>query len=119
MPGDRNLSHLRAILIDAATAGATVTYGELADAMGFETPGVIRRTSALLERAMAEDAAAARPFLAAVVVSRAEGVPRRGFFERAQVLGRFHGEPNGPEARAFFEAEFRAAIKYWGRRSQG
>lgn len=108
---------VREILSAVAARGATVTYRELAGALGLEPPGVIRRVAALLEESMTEDARAGRPFLAAVVVSQAEGLPRRGFFEQAAALGRFRGAPEGAAARDFFQAELDAARNFWGARN--
>lgn len=109
-----DLERLRAALIRVAAREATTTYRDLAGALGMSPPGVIRRIAALLERSMSEDAEAGRPFLAAVVTSRAGSLPRRGFFQHAAALGRFQGNPDGPAARAFYDAERRAALAYWG-----
>lgn len=68
-----------------------VTYAEAAAAMGLTPPGTIAQVTALLEQTMRQDAAAGRPFLAARVVSRATGLPGRGFFDLAAALGRFDG----------------------------
>jgi DNA-binding IclR family transcriptional regulator len=113
---DDSQRRMREILSAVAARGATVTYRELAGALGFEPPGVIRRVAALLEESMIEDARAGRPFLAAVVVSQADGVPRRGCLERAAALGRFRRKPYGPGARAFFRKELAATHSYWKRR---
>lgn len=110
-------SRLREILAEVASRNETITYRELAEAMEWEPPGVIRRVASLLERTMGEDAEAGRPFAATVVVSQTEGLPRRGYFQRAAELGRFQGRPEGPEARAFFQEELRAALSYWDSRA--
>lgn len=107
------LSRMRRMLCQVAADGLTITYRDLGRALALEPPGVIRRVAVLLEASMTEDAHAGRPFLAAVVVSRTEGLPRRGFFERAGELGRFRGDPEGPEARDFFQGELQAARAYW------
>lgn len=78
-----------------------VTYAEAAAALGLHPPGVIAQVTAALEATMAEDAAAGRPFLAACVVSRATGLPGRGFFDLAAQLGRF----DGADPAAFHAAE--------------
>ncbi|MEO1688169.1 MAG: hypothetical protein AAFU61_09705 [Pseudomonadota bacterium] len=57
---------------------------------------------------MAEDAAARRPFRAAVMQARRSALPARGFFEAAAALGRYAGPPEGPEAEAFHAAELAA-----------
>ncbi len=67
-----------------AAAGGTVGYGELARAFGVRVAVV---TDAL-EALMAEDAAAGRPFLAAVCAGRlSQGLPAPGFFVAVQALG--------------------------------
>jgi hypothetical protein len=48
---------------------------------------------------MEEDAAADRPFIAALVISRVRGgLPAPGFFNCARRLGRFAGDPEGQAA---------------------
>ena len=55
---------------------------------------------------MKDDVAADRPMLAALCVSKLRpGIPARGFFLAAEVLGVFSGNPTGPEARAFHADE--------------
>lgn len=110
---------LREILEEVASRGGTTTYRELGTSLGLEPPGIIRRVAALLERTMEQDAARERPFVAAVVVSQSETMPRRGFFEHAAILGRFRGDPEGAAAREFFEAELRAAWGCWGGGDRG
>ena len=83
-------ARLRPELERLAATRTTISYRDLATRAQLEPPGVIRRLAAALEHLMEEDAAADRPFLAAVVVSRARpGLPAPGFFERAVALGRF------------------------------
>ena len=60
---------------------------------------------------MDEDAAAGRPFLAALVVGRARGgLPARGFYDRAAALGR--GPEPGETEAAFYDREL-AATRAW------
>jgi site-specific recombinase XerD len=55
---------------------------------------------------MEEDAAADRPFIAALVISKARGgLPAPGFFECARRLGRFAGDPDTQAAWSFHAAE--------------
>ena len=78
---------------------------------------------------MRDDAAAGRPFLAALVVSQSRerrGLPAAGFFDEAKRLGRLTGEakgagesessdPAGSEAaRCFHEQELAAALAHYG-----
>jgi hypothetical protein len=99
-------ARLRRALTPLARMGATLSYRQAAEAMGLGPPRAIHRLTSALERLMAEDAAAGRPFLAAVVVSPRRGfLPAPGFFEAAARLGR--GVAPGEEA-AFHAAELRA-----------
>lgn len=97
---------LREVLLAQAQAGAVIGYRDLAARLGLQPPQVIRQLTEALEALMAADAAAGRPFLAALCVSRlGQGLPARGFFLAAAALGRFAGDADGPEARAFHGAE--------------
>jgi len=64
---------------------------------------------------MEEDAAADRPFIAALVISKARGgLPAPGFFDCARRLGRFAGDPDGQDAWSFHAAELNAVFARWG-----
>ena len=68
-----------------------------------------------LERLTEEDAAADRPFIAALAISKARGgLPGPGFFDCARRLGRFAGDPDGQDARTFHAAELNAVFARWG-----
>jgi hypothetical protein len=68
-----------------------------------------------LERLMEEDAGADRPFIAALAISKAHGgLPAPGFFDCAQRLGRFAGDPDGQDAWSFHAAELNAVFARWG-----
>jgi hypothetical protein len=86
------MSDLRARLMAVAAAGQTVGYGDLARELRV-------RVSVLtdaLETLMAEDAAAGQPLLAVVCAGRLSGgMPARGFFEAAALLGRDVADPAG------------------------
>jgi hypothetical protein len=67
-----------------------------------------------LDQFMAEDAAADRPFIAAMVISKARGgLPAPGFFDCAARLGRFAGDEMGLDAWAFHAVELNAAVAFW------
>jgi hypothetical protein len=105
-----DLARLRAALRPVAAMGARLTYAQAAQAMGFGPPGAIARLTGLLERLMAEDAGAGRPFMAAVVVGRARGgLPGPGFFEAAERLGRLPPGGDAAARAAFHAAEAEAA----------
>jgi hypothetical protein len=109
------LAHqLRAHLQAIAKQGNPITYGEAARVLRLVPPNTIHQVTAALERLMADDAAADRPFIAAMVISKARGgMPAPGFFEDAGRLGRFAGDPAGPEAWAYHAREFDAAVAFW------
>lgn len=91
-----------------------VTYQALAKALDLLPPNTIHQLTVALECLMEEDAAAARPLIAALVVSKARGgLPAPGFFDCARRVGRFDSDPSGPEASAFYAAEFNAAVEFW------
>jgi hypothetical protein len=112
---DRVAEQLRTCLQNMAAAGLTITYGGLAKLLGLSPPNTIHQITVALERLMEEDAEAGRPFIAALVLSKARGgLPAMGFFDCARRLGRFAGDPNGVEARPFHATELNAALKFWG-----
>ena len=106
-------SRLRKHLQMIAERGAT-TYQELVKALGLKPPHTIHQVTKALEHLMAEDASTDRPFIAAIVISKARGgLPALGFFDCARRLGRFVGDEAGPEAWAFHAREFNAAVAFW------
>lgn len=95
-------ARVRAHLQQLARSRSTITYQELAAAMQLEPPNTIHQLTNALEALMREDAAASQPLLAALVLSRRPPhLPQTGFFELAQELRRFDGDP---EKRAVFHA---------------
>ena len=86
-----------------------------ADRLGLEPPQTIHRIVETLETLMEDDVAAGRPMLAALCVSKMRpGIPARGFFLAAKVLGVFSGDPTGPEARAFHADELQRVLSFYG-----
>ncbi len=101
---------LAAELAELARRRETIGYGALARRLAIPGPGSIHRLTEALEALMAEDAAAACPFRAALCEGKLRGgLPAPGFFEAAQRLGRFSGRLESPEADAFVARE-RAAL---------
>lgn len=120
---------LRDYLTQIARQGQPVTYRRACEALGLTPPGMIQTLARLLEDSMRDDAAAGRPFLAALVVSQARernGLPAPGFFDAARRLGRFNGKagsepesesestPGREPARRFHEQELAAARAHYG-----
>ena len=116
---DRNTAQaiaprLREHLRKAAEQRLPVTYQEVAKALGLTPPNTIHQVTAALEHLMIEDAANDRPFIAAIVISKARGgLPASGFFDCAARLGRFDGDAAGPEAWAFHAQELNTMITFW------
>ena len=91
-----------------------ITYQALAKALELSPPNTIHQLTVALEYLIEEDTTAGHPLIAALVISKARGgLPAPGFFECAKRAGRFHGDVQGEEAVAFFEAEFNHAVKFW------
>jgi hypothetical protein len=101
-------AEVRALLSERSPADALLTYQALASAIGLRPPGTIQRVGAALEQTMREDVAAGRPMIAALVISRAGDMPRRGFFDLAVALGRFLEDPG--QHRAAWQAECAAVF---------
>jgi len=106
---------LRDLLERVAARGETRTYQQVAQALGLQPPNTIHRVALALEALMDEDAAAGRPLLAAVVISRTrEGQPAPGFFARARALGRHDGPDTGPRTATFHREELAAVHARYG-----
>src|SRR5680860_96013 len=107
-------SRLRKHLQKIAGRRVPTTYQELAEALALTPPHRIHQVTEALEHLMAEDAATARPFIAAIAISKARGgLPAPGFFDCARRLGRFAGDAAGLEACAFHAREFNPAVAFW------
>ena len=105
---------LREHLQKIAEQRVPIIYRELAKALGLIPPNTIHQVTGALEHLMAEDAAADRPFIAAIAISKARGgLPAPGFFDCARRLGRFAGDETGLEGWAFHAQEFNAALAFW------
>ena len=105
-------ARVRAFLESAAKRRILFTYQELAKALDILSPHSIHQVTEALERLMEEDAAADRPFIAALAISKARGgLPAPGFFDCAGRLGRF---ADAQDARTFHAAELNAVFARWG-----
>ncbi|WP_299361226.1 hypothetical protein [uncultured Paracoccus sp.] len=97
------VEQVRALLSNRGADAPCFTYQGLATTLGLTPPGTIQRSAAALEQTMRENVVAGPPMIAALVVSRADGLPRRGFFDLAVALGRFPADPS--RHRAAWQAE--------------
>ena len=105
---------LRARLQALATQRLPITYQEAAKGLLLTPPHTIHQVTQALEQLMAEDAAAMRPFISAMVIGKARGgLPAPGFFDCAARLGRFAGDATGPDAGVFHAVELNAALVFW------
>ena len=105
---------LRAHLQALATQRLPITYREAAKGLLLAPSNTIHQVTEALERLMAEDAVADRPFIAAMVISKARGgLPAPGFFDCAARLGRFAGDATGPDAGVFHAVDLNAALALW------
>ena len=105
---------LRAHLQTRATQRVPITYQQAAQGLLLAPPNTIHQVTEALEQLMVEDAAADRPFIAAMVISKARGgLPAPGFFDCAARLGRFGGDATCLDAWAFHAAELHAAVAFW------
>ena len=108
---ERLAAGVRAFLEALPPDSPSVAYAQLADALDVSPPHRVGQVARALEITMGEDAAAGRPFLAALVVGRARGgLPARGFYDRAAALGR--GPEPGETEAAFHDREL-AATRAW------
>ena len=105
---------VRDFLCQMAGQQKPITYQALAKALEIPPPNTIHQLTTALEQLMDEDAAANRPLIAALVISKAgTGLPAIGFFEHARHIGRFNTDPSDPDGAAFYAAEFTQADAYW------
>lgn len=86
------MTRLEARLAELAKRSETITYGALAQELGWR----IAELTAALETLMEEDARSERPLRAALCEGRLSGgMPARGFFDKAAALGFDLSDPSG------------------------
>ncbi|NYS59627.1 hypothetical protein [Vreelandella salicampi] len=103
-------TQVRALLVESPDDALPMTYQQVAQALGLAPPRTIQRVAQALEQLMAEDVAAGRPMIAALVVSRrGDDLPATGFFERAVALGRFPADTC--QHKALYIAEREQALR--------
>lgn len=105
---------IRSYLCRTVSQTVPITYQALAKALELSPPNTIHQVTVALECLIEEDAAAARPLIAALVISKTRhGLPAPGFFDCARRVGRFDGDLSGSEDPAFYAAEFKKAVEFW------
>ncbi|MFM7333052.1 MAG: hypothetical protein ACKO1H_01355 [Tabrizicola sp.] len=85
------MNRLEDKLATLAAAGETITYGDLARALGLRMADLTTELETLME----EDAAQGKPFRAALLRQRlsADQLPALGFFQKAAELGADISDP--------------------------
>ena len=82
-----------------------ITYRSMIERLDLPTPAM-QTLVAALEYLAVLDARSEHPLRSTLVISQsASRLPRTGFFEHIERLGRFSGPPDGPAAAAWHAAE--------------
>ncbi|VDL00227.1 hypothetical protein BANRA_04751 [Pseudomonas aeruginosa] len=90
---------------DARRQRHLLTYRALIERLQLPTPAMTTLTAAL-EHLASLDARSGRPLRSSLVISQgASRLPRTGFFECVERLGRFSGPPDDPAAAGWHAAE--------------
>ncbi|HHL2171593.1 TPA: hypothetical protein ACQ3YX_004046 [Pseudomonas aeruginosa] len=90
---------------DARRQRHLLTYRALIERLQLPTPAMTTLTAAL-EHLASLDARSGRPLRSSLVISQgASRLPRTGFFECVERLGRLSGPPDGPAAAGWHAAE--------------
>ena len=76
-----------AIIGECIIAKKTITYASLAEEAQIPAPHRINQLTSWLEQLIEEDAVNHNPIRAAVVVSKINGLPAQGFFDKLKEVG--------------------------------
>ena len=109
---------IRAILIEAARAGRSVSYSELLGDLGFRfTRPKMRAVCRTLEEVDRLSAADGEPDLAVLVVRESDRLPGQGWWVggTALLLG-YDGPWEGAAAARFIREQQQAVFDYWAER---
>jgi len=107
--GDSAFEEMRSTLVSTAREGRTITYGELAHSIRSVTLGPRSRALyVLLHEACDSEARSDRPMLGSVVVTKATGIPGKGYFDFARMLGH-----DISDERAFWTEELARVHACW------
>lgn len=109
-------AEVRGLLIEAARARQTFTYGALLGLLGHAfTRPLMRQLCKVLDRIDEDGRVANEPGLAVLVVRQSDGLPGQGWFvSRTGIYDDLPLEWEGTEAKRYTEARQREAFDYWG-----
>ena len=113
-------AEVRAHLVAAATAGATISYSELLAQLGyaFSRPKM-RALCAVLGTVDADAEVRGEPELAVLVVRQSDGLPGQGWWVAGGAENHGHvGDWEGPKARRLVERLQAQAFAYWSNRER-
>ena len=110
-----NPAEVRDLLIEAARARRTFTYGDLLRVLGHTfTRPLMRQLCKVLDRIDEDGRVADEPGLAVLVVRQSDGLPGQGWFvSRTGIYADLPLEWEGPAARCYTEARQAEAFDYW------
>lgn len=110
-------AEIRSLLIEAARAPSSYTYGSLLGVLGHNfTRPLMRQLCKVLDRIDEDGRANGEPGLAVLVVRQSDGLPGQGWFvSRAGVYDDLPLEWEGPEARSYTKARQAEAFDYWSK----
>ena len=99
-------------LVQAARAREFVHYGELAKMLGIDldNPHFGAQVGKVLGRISEDEVAAGRPMISAIVVSKDDMLPGKGFFKLGQEL--HHVNP-GEDEIGFAVRQIKRVHQYW------
>jgi hypothetical protein len=100
--------------IRAARYRGTITYQEVAEAMGITPTGghMAKEVGRIADEISEDEHRAGRPMLSAILVHKGDGKPGKGFFDLAKDLGKLQ-EDSGEMKHRFWEEEKRAIYDFW------
>ena len=110
-------AEVRGLLIEAARARRTFTYGALLNLLGHTfTRPLMRQLCKVLDRIDEDGRVVGEPGLAVLVVRQSDGLPGQGWFvSRTGIHDDLPLEWEGPRARRYTEARQAEAFDYWNR----
>ncbi len=112
-------SEVRRLLVQSATAGESMTYADVLNALGHRfTRPKMRALCKVLARIDEEAAERGEPELAVLVVRQSDGLPGQGWWIGGGPMAHGHdGLWTGPEAASLVRRLQQRAFDYWGART--